>query len=303
MDKIAIIAQDLNNPNTNIKYHIFDENGGTIGSGSTNSFCIYDSQIKDKHANIQYEDGCFTISSIGDSDIFYNDSFSKLHSGYETIMELGDTFNIGNYKFNIIDPKDIKDDFLDTKKIINDIDPYYKLDDADIRPIDQISGLDIDDIKLEDILNDNKILNDFMHNMQDAYDIQDINDEIINIKKEDTIQNNTLTIKQIINILNNKLDNIKHINIDLNGTTNKKLDAIKLETIIANKPLLESTELINTAILSIIIKELYNPVIESIDDNLIANMFNYIMIKNLQGDKTLLQYILVKALQSYLNKK
>ena len=64
-----------------------------------------------------------------------------------------------------------------------------------------------------------------------------------------------------------------------------------------------ATELINTALLSIIVKELYNPTLESIDDNILANVFNCAMIKNLQGDTTSLQYILVKALQSYLNSK
>lgn len=306
MDKVAIIAQDLNNANANIQYHIFDENGGTIGSSSTNNLCLQDSQIHEKHAKIQYEDGCFTISSIGDADIFYNDSFSKLNSGYETIMELGDTFNIGNYKCNIIDPKDLKDEFLDNKKIINEIDPYDKLDNAEIRPRGQINGLDIEEEKLEDILNDNKIFSDFMHNIQDTtkpreYSFQD--NDTIKINTEDIIQHTPLTIKQILSILSNKLDNIRHVDIDLSDEVDHKLDASKLETIIANKPLLESTELINTALLSIIVKELYNPTLESIDDNILANVFNCAMIKNLQGDTTSLQYILVKALQSYLNSK
>ena len=81
MEQIAITAQYLNDLHAPLQYCIFDENGGTIGSDSTNSFCLEDSQLQGQHINIQYEEGCFTIASIGESAIFYNESFSKLHAG------------------------------------------------------------------------------------------------------------------------------------------------------------------------------------------------------------------------------
>ena len=92
MEQIAITAKHLNESHTPLQYCIFDENGGTIGSDSTNNFCLQDTEIQERHVSIQYEEGCFTIASIGDSNIFYNESFSALRAGYETTINLGDTF-------------------------------------------------------------------------------------------------------------------------------------------------------------------------------------------------------------------
>ena len=242
MEQIAITAKHLNESHTPLQYCIFDENGGTIGSDSTNNFCLQDTEIQERHVSIQYEEGCFTIASIGDSNIFYNESFSALRAGYETTINLGDTFRIGNYKFTIIDPKDIQEDFVDNKKILNEVARYNKLDTLEIKPRGQVSGLHLDEEKIEGIKNSivyalnnssdsrkNGIIEKIEENTNNINEnIDNAKNQINSIKENiiSSIENKEELIQNSISNLKNDVQNAKN---EISNNAQGLIDQLKQE--------------------------------------------------------------------------
>lgn len=327
MEQIAITAQYLNDLHAPLQYCIFDENGGTIGSDSTNSFCLEDSQLQGQHINIQYEEGCFTIASIGESAIFYNESFSKLHAGYETTMELGDTFKAGHYRFSVIDPKDIQEDFIDNKKIINEVAHYDKLDNLNIRPKGQIDGLHLNEEKIESILTTNNDLEDLAHippvkNLSSAFKNiqkhqssfestdensysrhQETNDNTTQTKKAQT--HDTVTLRHIASFLRDMLDAHQTDTLPLHEvfsqTRDLYLENDTIHFIITDTLFVNSTSLANAAILALIVKELINPPYETLDD-VLEPILNYSLKEIQHNNKNPLQILLIRALKKYLKK-
>lgn len=326
MEQIAITAQYLNDLHTPLQYCIFDENGGTIGSDSTNSFCLEDSQLQGQHINIQYEEGCFTIASIGESAIFYNESFSKLHAGYETTMELGDTFKAGNYKFSVMDPKDIQEDFIDNKKIINEVARYDKLDNLNIRPSGQLDGLHLNEEKIEDILSKNKDIEDLaqiptMKDLSSTFkniqkhqstsestgenpysEHQETNDSPTQIHDTDT--HNAPILESITTLLRDTLATAQSTPLPLDTILDKAkvmpLSNQTLHNTLNNTLLIDSIPLINSLMLAIIAKELNNPMYEILDDNPLNLALDYAITQSIQGSTKELQTLTIKALKSYL---
>ncbi|MBK1994259.1 FHA domain-containing protein, partial [Campylobacter novaezeelandiae] len=132
MEKMGILLENIEDSLGKNRVHIFDENGGVIGSDPECSFSVQDlkKQIKDKHVQIKFEEGFFTICPIDDSVIFYNESFSKLQSGFDVIINKGDTFKIGDLKFRFADISDIDNEAIEAKLKIEDIPRHNELEIA-----------------------------------------------------------------------------------------------------------------------------------------------------------------------------
>lgn len=306
MEQVAITAQHLDDLHIPLQYYIFDKNGGTIGRDNTNSFCLQDNKLGQRHVSIQYEEGCFTIASIGDNEVFYNESFSKLHAGYETTIELGDTFRAGSYKFSIIDPKDIQEDFIDNKKIINEVAPYNKLDDLNIKPRGQISGLHLNEEKIEYMLTKNKDLEDLAHipSMQDPYITKDMQHHKQEYTPSKPIEINAITPQYLTALLHNILNTYQADHLPLSEifapTREESLTNETMQSIIEETLLVDSVSLANVAILALIIKDLINPLYETLDD--ICKPILEHSLKEIQhNNKKSLQTLLIKALKKYLD--
>lgn len=313
MDKIAIAAQHLDSPHAPLQYCIFDEHGGTIGCDPANTFCLQDSQMQERHISIQYEEGSFTIASINDSEIFYNESFSKLHIGYETTMELGDTFRAGQYTFHIMDPKDIQEDFVDNKKIINEVTPYDKLDTLEIRPRGQMGGLHLNEEKIEDIFTGNKEFTDFVHIPKDLpLSLADTHKRretpsfsqvhFAPLHKE--AAHNASTPQYITALLHNILQAFPTSNLSLDTIlANSKATPLshqRLQASLNETLLVDSIPLLNTIVLAIIVKEFASPLYEALDHNPLEFVLDYAITQSMQGNMEELQILLVKALKNYL---
>ncbi|EAK2007631.1 FHA domain-containing protein, partial [Campylobacter coli] len=109
-EEIGIAIENYDECISGSKTFVFNTKGGTIGSGDDCTFRIQDKleQIKNTHAIVSYEEGSFTIAAFEDSDIYYNKSFSRMPSGYEIIISIGDIFKIGNLEFRFVDAKSIE---------------------------------------------------------------------------------------------------------------------------------------------------------------------------------------------------
>ena len=145
MEQMAVTIQNLENAaNYSSKFYIFDENGGDIGSDSSATFRCQDTDgsIHAKHARIGYEEGFFTISSYENCDIFYADSFSKIASDYETVVNEGDVFRAGGLKLMFINPSKLEEYAIKTQKLIENTPNFDKLDDVYLEPRGKLSNVD-----------------------------------------------------------------------------------------------------------------------------------------------------------------
>ena len=145
MEQIAVTIQNLENAaNYSSKFYIFDENGGDIGSDSGVTFRCQDSDgaILARHARIGYEEGFFTISSYENCDIFYADSFSKIASDYETVVNEGDVFRVGSLKLMFINPSKLEEYAAKTQKLIENTPSFDKLDDVRLEPRGKLLNVD-----------------------------------------------------------------------------------------------------------------------------------------------------------------
>lgn len=323
MQQIAITMQHIGDLSTILQYCIIDEYGGIIGSDSTSSLCIEDEKVHPQHASIQYEEGCFSIASIGNSDIFYNNSFSKLVAGYETIMELGDNFRIGDYQFNVIHTDDLQKEFLDVKKIIKDTKPYNMLDNMDIKPRGQISGMDIDTDTIDTILSHKTYIDSVFQ------DIYKRNDELdsVSINADDLKQpsvkhgNNIPQDTHIINMDYTKNHQVHITARDISALINDlfqqlppcstipthldfcaDIDSEELKNHLITTPLVTSPLLTNLLILSLVIREFDNPLLEILDQDILSTTLTHAIMQQKQGEYQELYCLLYKALQSYLAK-
>ena len=298
MQEIAILAKhaDFDSP----RYCIFNENGGSIGSDSSNTFCLQDKKhsIQEKHVLIQFEEGCFTISNIDDSEIFYNGSFSRLASGYETIIQIGDTFSIGDYTFSFIQPADIQDSCIDNKKIINEVDSHEDLTPVNILPRGKIENVNFKEESIEEILSEKKHMDDFLSESASMPD-KSPKDRIFAQKTAEAnngIDQIILSLKKHINSL---LITQPPISLEL---SNIPLDIKDIDNILSTNQLFESPKIANIAILTLIVKELHSPLFEVLDGDLFINQISAALKQALYDDKQQIETLLLKALQTYLNK-
>lgn len=288
MEKIGILLENIEYSLGKNRVHIFDENGGVIGSDPECSFSVQDlkKQIKDKHVQIKFEEGFFTICSIDDSVIFYNESFSKLQSGFDVIINKGDTFKIGDLKFRFADISDIDNEATEAKLKIEDIPRHNELEIA-IEPRFKVN-IDLNDNIKENIKAKNNL--DFIKDKEQKSDTLQIQDSKLFGYQDllELIRQNFKELKQ----------NQKKINFDQNSSLERK----QIEEIIENIPLIKSTKLINTIVLTLISKELYNPLFDGMKNDLFMRCLNSAIKDSINNDKELFEILSLMALEAYKDK-
>ena len=135
-EKIGVIVENLEEILTRDKAYIFDKEGGFIGSDLQSSFCIQDreNKIQNKHLKISFEEGFFTIAPVEDAIVFYNESFSKMQGGFETIINKGDVFRIANVRFRFVDCEEINEEFLRSKEKLENIEGCDEIEEEILEP-------------------------------------------------------------------------------------------------------------------------------------------------------------------------
>lgn len=79
-EEIGVIVENTQDCKSKKYAHIFNEEGGFIGSGFDNAFCLQDTQnqIQDRHIKITFEEGCFALTPVEDCNVYYNNAFSSM---------------------------------------------------------------------------------------------------------------------------------------------------------------------------------------------------------------------------------
>ena len=292
-ESIGLVLENHEANQTKNKACIFDEGGGFVGSSPECFLYVQDKEenIDQKHLKISFEEGFFTISPVGENKVFYNRSFSPMQAGYDTIINSGDTFKIGELKFRFVESKEIDKELLEGKE---NIEAVPKQDDS-IAEIELIprGKVRADFSEKEDI----KELIESKPN----YDFIDIkSDDSFLASKEDSL---SFTKENIDKVLDKLLQNLKQSqNTVLLNEDHADLNIKDFEHIIANIPLVRSTKLINLMALSLISKELYSPIFEEMKDNAFLNYLKSGIKSNIKEENILLENLVLKALVSYKKK-
>lgn len=91
-------------------YFIFDQNGGSVGSGKNNHWVIQDNNgnIQSDQARIEFRDNHYCLQVVGKNNIFINGGSISSHSGFIRLNK-ADVIDIGNIKIKtyIDNEKDI----------------------------------------------------------------------------------------------------------------------------------------------------------------------------------------------------
>lgn len=256
-EKIGIIIENLDEILTGDKAHIFNQEGGFIGSDSQCSFYVQDreNQIQSRHLKIGFEEGFFTIAPVENAIVFYNESFSKMQGGFETIINKGDTFRIANVRFRFVDYKEINEDFLNDKEAFKDIEKHNDANEELLKPRGKIQF----DFK------EKENIKELIENKVDYAFIEEKTENgFLNQKDE----RNPLGF-EYQNILKTLDKALKELQMNQKSAKLNEqygeLDIKDLENIIAKIPLIKSTKLINLLALSLISKELYSPIFEEME--------------------------------------
>ena len=210
MQQIAAVIQNYDKASSfSAQFIIFDENGGDIGSLDTTKFSCNDmsDSIAPKHAHVGFEEGVFTICGYKDCEIFYSDSYSKLPDDYESVINLGDVFRIGELKFIFIDPSRIDEYIGKAHKIIENTKNFDKLDDKRFEPVGKISNVDFkEEPKINSLINDKKDIT-LNENVNDVP--LNLNESAQNLDEEDINSQRMLTAKSMDELLMNLVESIK----------------------------------------------------------------------------------------------
>ncbi|HDZ5086073.1 TPA: FHA domain-containing protein [Campylobacter jejuni] len=290
-EEIGITIENYDECINGSKTFVFKTKGGSIGSGEDCTFRIQDKleQIKNTHAIVSYEEGSFTIAPFEDSDIYYNKSFSKVPSGYEIIISIGDIFKIGNLEFRFVDAKSIKESIKENKKYLEDIEKRNRFDEIEIEPRGKTSINFDKNEELKEILKNN----DYKFIEKEKAD-----DSFL---KEITQNSHSLEHE---NILKSLVKNLKDIKTKQQSSKLDKdyspINIKDFESIINNIPLIKSTRLINILALSLITKELYTPIFEEMEENIFIKYLEAAIQNNIKEDKILFENLTIKALEKYI---
>lgn len=227
-----------------------------------------------------------------DAVVFYNESFSKMQGGFETIINKGDIFRISNVQFRFVDYKEINEEFLRNKEKLDDIEKCDEIDEGLLTPrgkiqfdfkekenIKEIVGSKTDYAFIEEKI-DNSFLNQSDKKNPLEFEYQNILKTIDKTLRE--LQMNQKSAK-----LNEQYG---------------KLDIKDLEKIIANIPLIKSTTLINLLALSLISKELYSPIFEEMEEDMFIKYLQVAIQGNIKEEKALFENLTIKALEKYKNR-
>lgn len=292
-EKIGVIIENLETVSSKQKAHIFDTDGGFIGSDSQCDFYVQDKdkKIHSKHLKIGFEEGFFTISPIEDAPIFYNESFSKMQGGFEVAINKGDVFRIENVQFRFVDSAEIDNELLKSKESLNNLEQYEEIDDNLLQPRGKVAFTFQEKENIREIV-ESKADYAFMEQKE--------SDEFLNQDSNQIILNTTNILHIIDKMLSELKQEQQHIILD------DKCEQIEdLETIITNTLLIKSTKLINILALGIISRELYSPIFEMINRDKNDGFAKYIQSaiqKSIKGDKHSFETLIIKALEKYLQK-
>lgn len=292
-EKIGVIIENLETVSSKQKAHIFDTDGGFIGSDSQCDFYVQDKdkKIHSKHLKIGFEEGFFTISPIEDAPIFYNESFSKMQGGFEVAINKGDVFRIENVQFRFVDSAEIDNELLKSKESLNNLEQYEEIDDNLLQPRGKVAFTFQEKENIREIV-ESKADYAFMEQKE--------SDEFLNQDSNQIILNTTNILHIIDKMLSELKQEQQHIILD------DRCEQIEdLETIITNTPLIKSTKLINILALGIISRELYSPIFEMIGKDKNDNFAKYIQCaikKSIKDDKRSFESLAIKALEKYLQK-
>lgn len=291
-EEIGLIIENHEECISNFQQTIFNTEGGTIGSGNECNFCVQDKlgQIKPIHAKISYEEDSFTITPYENAEIFYNGSFSKMASGYETMINKGDTFKIGDINFRFVEAKNIQESAQNNKQYLEDIEKHKDFDEIEIEPRGKSSINFNKNEELKEILRSNNYK---------FIEEEKVDDSFL----KEIIQKNPNSL-EYENILKSLIKNLKDIKSKQQSSKiNNDYSPINIkdfESIISNIPLIKSTRLINILALSLITKELYTPIFEEMEENMFIKYLEAAIQNNIKEDKILFENLTLKALERYI---
>lgn len=290
-EKIGIIIENLEEILTRDKAYIFDKEGGFIGSDSQCSFYVQDreNQIQSRHLKIGFEEGFFTIAPVENAIVFYNESFSKMQGGFETIINKGDTFRIANVRFRFVDCKEINEDCLKDKEAFKGIEKHDDASEETLKPRGKIQF----DFK------EKENIKELIEERADYAFIEEKTDNSF-LNQKDEKNPLEFEYQNILKILDRALKELQmnQKSVKLNAQYGE-LDIKDLENIIANVPLIKSTKLINLLALSLISKELYSPIFEEMEENMFIKYLQVAIQGNIKEEKALFENLTIKALERY----
>ena len=305
MQEIAVVIQNFDKASSFLaQYVIFDENGGDIGSLDTVKFPCSDTSgsIASKHAHIGFEEGVFTICGYEGCEIFYSDSYSKLPDDYESVINPGDIFRIGELKFIFIDPSRIDEYVGKAHKIIENTKNFDELDNKEFEPVGKISNVDFkEEPKINSLIDEEKDIT-LNENVNDVP--LNLNESAQNFDEEDINSQRMLTAKSMDELLMNLVESIKvQPNMSPISEQSRTLNTKDMETIIKTLPLSDNTTLVNAVLLKLICKELYSQMYDIVENNSFFKYLSGAVTKSTKEDKEAFNYLLHKALESYMLKK
>ncbi|WP_149713710.1 hypothetical protein, partial [Campylobacter concisus] len=299
MQEIAAVIQNFDKASSFLaQYVIFDENGGDIGSLDTVKFPCSDTSgsIASKHAHIGFEEGVFTICGYEGCEIFYSDSYSKLPDDYESVINPGDIFRIGELKFIFIDPSRIDEYVGKAHKIIENTKNFDELDNKEFEPVGKISNVDFkEEPKINSLIDEEKDIT-LNENVNDVP--LNLNESAQNFDEEDINTQRMLTAKSMDELLMNLVESIKvQPNMSPISEQSRTLNTKDMETIIKTLPLSDNTTLVNAVLLKLICKELYSQMYDIVENNSFFKYLSGAVTKSTKEDKEAFNYLLHKALE------
>lgn len=287
MQEIAAVIQNFDKASSFLaQYVIFDENGGDIGSLDTVKFPCSDTSgsIASKHAHIGFEEGVFTICGYEGCEIFYSDSYSKLPDDYESVINPGDIFRIGELKFIFIDPSRIDEYVGKAHKIIENTKNFDELDNKEFEPVGKISNVDFkEEPKINSLIDEEKDIT-LNENVNDVP--LNLNESAQNFDEEDINSQRMLTAKSMDELLMNLVESIKvQPNMSPISEQSRTLNTKDMETIIKTLPLSDNTTLVNAVLLKLICKELYSQMYDIVENNSFFKYLSGAVTKSTREDK------------------
>lgn len=271
-------------------FHVFNEHGGSIGSGSDNVWVINDkkSQIQNIQAQINFEEGVFGVKPYDkECKIFLNDSFSALPYSYETQIIIGDFLRIGELKIKIMSKEEFNQEQNKTHTLseLGELVPYNELDD------DNFSG---------------GVVENFNPIEEEKIDLLQEDDDILGLSKLEDLQSSFPSINRDYfvsykNIQEMIYKKTKELQEQLTTTrslnfSQDKLKMLELESRIKHFSFIEDREILNLIILSLLCESLKNPILENLHPDFFEKSISEIIEECINGNDNLLKNALLSIL-------
>lgn len=291
MQEIYLKVVNVQELDTNSShFHIFNERGGSIGSGSDNAWIINDknNQIKNIQAQINFEEGIFGLKPYDkECSIFLNDSFSALSHSYETQIDFGDTFRIGEIQIKIMS----KEEFLqeqDKSQSLTELGELEEFKDENIKVEPKGIEHDFDPLANQDL--------DLLQEDDDVLGLaqsQDTPSIIPNIEKDYFVSHKNIQkmISKRVKSLQEQYTTAQSLNFNQN-----KLKMLELESRLEHFSLIEDREILNLLVLSLLCESLQNPILENLHPDFFEKSISEIIEDCINGNGNLLKNALLSIL-------